>query len=99
MTTGRFSGMTRESIAKFTFLMSAPIILADGLYHAKDMLNTQINTTAFVTAILTSAIFGTLSIKFLLNYLKRKGFTGFSIYRFIFGAFIILLYFIIGGAY
>ena len=33
MTAGRFAGITRESAAKFTFLMSAPIILADALYH------------------------------------------------------------------
>jgi len=34
MTTGRFLGIKREDIAKFTFLMSAPIILGDGLFHA-----------------------------------------------------------------
>lgn len=39
---GRFMGMTREAAAKFTFLMSCPIILGDALYHAKDMINTHL---------------------------------------------------------
>ena len=99
MTVGRFAGITRESAAKFTFLMSAPIILADALYHAKDMLGSQINTIPFVVAILTSAIVGSLSIKFLLKYLKTKGFSIFTIYRFVFGAFIIALFFIRRGVY
>lgn len=96
MTVGRFAGITRESAAKFTFLMSAPIILADALYHAKDMAGSQIELLPFIVAVLTSAIVGALSIKFLLNYLKNKGFTIFTIYRFVFGAFIILLFVIRG---
>lgn len=99
MTVGRFAGITRESAAKFTFLMSAPIILADALYHAKDMVSSQIDTIPFIAAILTSAIVGALSIKFLLNYLKNKGFTVFTIYRFAFGAFIILMFVFRGGSY
>lgn len=99
MTTGRFAGMKRDAIAKFTFLMSAPIVLGDGLYHAKDLVGTHISTAPFVIAILTAAVVGVLSIKFLLNYLKTKGFALFTAYRFIFGIFIIALFIIRGGAY
>jgi undecaprenyl-diphosphatase len=94
MSTGRILGMTRESIAKFTFLMSAPIILADGLYHAKGMGSVPIDKVPFFVAVLTSAIVGALSIKFLLNYLKRKGFGIFAVYRLIVGAFVIAVYFL-----
>lgn len=92
MTIGRFLGIKREDIAKFTFLMSAPIILGDGLFHASGMLHTTINMVPFIAAIVTSAVVGALSIKFLLNYLKTKGFAVFAVYRFIFGAFVILLF-------
>jgi undecaprenyl-diphosphatase len=98
MSTGRMLGIDRESIAKFTFLMSAPIILADGLYHAlfhaKDMVG--VSVAPFVAAIVTAAVVGALCIKFLLNYLKKKGFGIFAVYRFIFGAFIIVLFFVKG---
>jgi len=94
MSTGRFLGVGRESIAKFTFLLSAPIILADGLYHAKDLRNVPIDKIPFIIAVFTSAIVGALAIKFMLSYLKKWGFGIFAIYRFIFGAFVIVLYFI-----
>ena len=94
MSLGRALGLTRESIAKFTFLMSAPIILGDGLYHLKGILHTNIPKAPFIVAILTSAIVGALSIKFLLEYLKKKGFGIFVVYRFILGAFIIALFFL-----
>lgn len=96
MTAGRAMGMKREDIAKFTFLLSTPIILGDALYHAKNIIHTSISVAPFMTAIITSAIVGCLSIKFLLNYLKKKGFGAFAIYRFIFGAAVIAVYFIRG---
>ncbi|HWT73426.1 MAG TPA: undecaprenyl-diphosphatase UppP [Mobilitalea sp.] len=93
ITTGRILGLTRESIAKFTFLMSAPIILGDGLYHAKDLLHTHVDKAPFFTALITAAVVGALSIKFLLNYLKNKGFGIFAIYRFVLGAVVIVIFF------
>ncbi|OCZ49831.1 undecaprenyl-diphosphate phosphatase [Dehalobacter sp. TeCB1] len=94
MTAGRLLGMTRESIAKFTFLLSAPIILGDALYHAKGILHTHIDKAPFLTAMITAAVVGALSIKFLLNYLKTKGFAIFAVYRFVLGALVIAIYFI-----
>ena len=94
MSVGRILGMTRESVARFTFLLSAPIILGDGLYHAKDLINTQIDKVPFITAMVTAAIVGILSIKFLLDYLKHKGFGIFVLYRFALGAIVIAVYFL-----
>jgi len=94
MTVGRTLGMTRKSIARFTFLLSTPIILGDALYHSKDLLHTQIDKLPFFISMLTAAIVGILSIGFLLNYLKKKGFGIFALYRLVFGAFIIALYFL-----
>jgi undecaprenyl-diphosphatase len=94
MSTGRFIGIDRESIAKFTFLLSSPIILGDALYHLKKIGNAPVDKIPFIVAILTSAIIGILSIKFLLNYLKNKGFGIFAIYRFVLGATVIGIYFI-----
>ncbi len=94
MSTGRFLGIERQSIAKFTFLLSTPIILGDALYHLKKMGNVPVDKVSFVVAILTAAIVGALSIKFLLNYLKTKGFGVFAVYRFVLGAAAIAVYFI-----
>jgi len=93
MSAGRMLGLTREDIAKFTFLLSAPIILADGLYHARGLKNVPIEKVPFVMAMLTAAIVGALSIKFLMNYLKTKGFGIFAVYRFVLGVVVIVVYF------
>lgn len=94
MSVGRMLGITRESIAKFTFLMSAPIILGDALYHAAKLNGVPIDKVPFITAVLTSAVVGALSIRFLLNYLKNKGFGIFVVYRFILGFLVIAVYFL-----
>jgi undecaprenyl-diphosphatase len=94
MSTGRVLGIEREAIAKFTFLMSAPIILGDALYHAAKMGTVPVDKASFLVAILTAAIVGFLSIRFLLDYLKNKGFGIFAVYRFALGAIVIVLYFI-----
>jgi undecaprenyl-diphosphatase len=92
MAAGRMQGITREGIARFTFLLSAPIILADGLYHALEPGNAPAETLPFVAAILAAGITGALVIKFLLDYLKRHGFGVFAIYRLIAGAAVIAVY-------
>lgn len=92
MASGRALGLTREAIARFTFLLSAPIILADGLYHAKEIVNVSIDKATFAAAVITSAVVGALSIKFLLEYLKRRGFGIFAIYRFVLGTAVIVIY-------
>lgn len=96
MTVGRALGMTRDSIARFTFLLSAPIILGDGLYHAKGLVHTHIDKLSFFTAMITAAVVGALSIKFLLDYIKNKGFGIFAVYRFILGTLVIAIYFLNG---
>lgn len=94
MSAGRALGIDRESIAKFTFLLSSPIILGDGFYHATKMGGVPISMAPFITAVLTAAIVGALTIKFLLDYLKKKGFDIFAIYRFILGVAVIGIYFV-----
>lgn len=92
MSTGLLAGLTRESTARFSFLLSTPIILGAGLLKIKDLLNTPVETVPFVVGIITSAIVGLLSIKFLLDYLRTKGFGIFVWYRLIFGLLLISLY-------
>lgn len=92
MSAGRAAGIDRESIAKFTFLLSTPIILGDALFHAKNLASVRIDALPFVVAVATAAVVGILSIRFLLDFLKKRSFFIFTVYRFIFGAFVIGLY-------
>lgn len=60
------------------------------------MVNAPIAVIPFLVAIVTSALVGMLSIKFLLNYLKTKGFGVFAVYRVLLGLGVIMICFIRG---
>ena len=90
MTTGRLMGVDRESTAKYSFMLSAPIVLGATLYKFKDF----IFSIPFVVGVLVSFIVGLFVIKFLLEYLKKGSFKVFAIYRVIVGLLIIGIYFI-----
>lgn len=92
MAVGRALKIKREDAARFTFLLSTPFILLSGLYKAKDIVSVSVEALPFSIAIVTSAIVGLLSIKFLLEYLKRKGFGIFAVYRLILGVIVIAVY-------
>ena len=93
MTTGRLMGISRESTAKFSFLLSTPIVLGATLYKLKDF----VFSIPFFVGVIVSTIVGMIVIKFLLEYLKKGSFKIFAIYRVILGIIIIAL-FIIRGA-
>ena len=90
MTVARGIKVERESAAKYSFLLSTPIILAAVLVSITEFEF----TLAFFMGILFSFLSGILIIKFLLNYLKKGSFKIFAIYRVIIGIAIIALWFI-----
>lgn len=91
MTVGLFQGFKREDAAKFSFLMSIPIILGAGLLKLPEIANIQ-NHGQLVVGFLSSAVFGFLSIKFLLKYITTRSFTIFTWYRLALAAVIIIVY-------
>ena len=91
MTVARALKLDRESAAKYSFLLSTPIILAAVLVSIKDFEF----TLAFFMGVLFSFITGIVVIKFLLEYLKKGSFKGFAIYRVIVGIAIIVLTFVL----
>lgn len=85
MTTGRLLGVERESCAKYSFMLSAPIVLGATLFKMKDF----VFNIPFFIGILASFIVGIIVIKFLLNYLKKGNFKIFAIYRVLLGILIL----------
>ena len=90
MTVGRKMGIERESVAKYSFLLSTPIVAAAALYEMRHF----VFDLSFFIGVLTSFIVGMLVIKFLLNYLKKGSFKIFAIYRVIVGIIILAICFI-----
>lgn len=92
MAAGLFTDLKKEDTARFSFLLSTPIILGAGLVKLKDLIHTPITDAAvFAIGVITSAVVGFICIKFLLDYLKKHGFGIFVIYRLVVGAAFILI--------
>jgi len=84
--TGRLLGVSREAAAKFTFLLSVPIIAGAAAVNIPDLTM----SSEVIIGVITAAVVGVLAIKFLLNYIKTKGFAIFAYYRVIFAIIIII---------
>jgi undecaprenyl-diphosphatase len=93
MTAGRALGLTRETAARFSFLLSTPIIFGAGVMKLKDIAPGDINI-AFITGVASSAVVGFLSIGFLLRYLSERSFALFVWYRFLIGLAVIALVYV-----
>ncbi len=90
MTAGRALGFNRKEAARFSFLLSTPIIIGAGLYKIKDIAPGDINI-AFITGVASSAVVGFISIAFLLKYLAERSFGVFAWYRIFLGLSVIIL--------
>jgi undecaprenyl-diphosphatase len=71
---GMLRGFDRPSAARFAFLMSAPVMLAAGLYEMLDVIQMP-NLAQFLPLLgfgfVTAAIVGWFAIKWLINYLGK----------------------------
>jgi undecaprenyl-diphosphatase len=88
---GLFAGETRETAARFSFLLSIPAIAASGLLELKEAL-TKLPDGSYgplAVATLVSAIVGYASIWFLLRFLRTHSTGVFIVYRLVVGGFIL----------
>ena len=93
ITAARAMGLDRESAARFSFLLSLPIIAGAGAYKAVDLAQTGLQGHAgeFAAGVVASAISGFVVIWGLLRYLKRHDFTVFLWYRVALAAVVVML--------
>jgi undecaprenyl-diphosphatase len=92
MAAGMAVGLNREASARFSFLLSAPIILGAGLVKVPELLATPgaVNLS-FAVSIVVSALSGMAAIGFLLSYLQHKSFLPFVWYRLLLGALLLVV--------
>ncbi len=98
ITAGLFRDFTRESAARFSFLLSTPAIAAaagKALYdmHKQGGLHGILNTN-FIVGVLVSGLTGCAVIAWFLRYLRLSGLRPFVYWRIIFGIIVLALAFI-----
>jgi undecaprenyl-diphosphatase len=94
ITAARALGLTRETAARFSFLLSIPIIGGAGAYSGVKLLTGAEHippgfAAPFVWGTVASAVSGFLVIWGLLSYLRRRDFAPFVLYRLAASAFVL----------
>jgi undecaprenyl-diphosphatase len=88
-------GLTRSAAARFSFLLSAPIIAGAGVLKSKAIFHALAaggpDAAAVGWGFLASLISGLLAVGFLTRMLKSRGFAPFGIYRIALGLVVIIV--------
>ena len=94
MMTGLAVRLDRESAARYSFLLSVPVVGGAAAYKALQVAKDGLpagTATPFVVGILSAAVSGMVAIWFVLRYLKSHNFNLFVIYRIVVGVAILIL--------
>jgi len=94
MTAGLFRKMKRETAARFSFLLSTPIIAGAAMKKGMEIRHEGLPQNMhlpFLCGALVSALVGYLVIAVLIRYLERRTFKVFVVYRIALGVLVLLL--------
>ena len=94
MTAGLFRGLNRMAAARFSFLLSAPIIFGAGIYNLPAIIRqgSEPGQLGFYVAGFTAAaVSGYLVIAFLLRFVQSHSFAVFAYYRFVLAGLVLLV--------
>ncbi len=87
-------GFTREAAARFSFLLSIPVITLAGGLLVKDLLesNLAVDGLALALGVIFSAISAFICIHYFLQFLNRFGMLPYVIYRLLLGTFLLAVF-------
>jgi undecaprenyl-diphosphatase len=92
ITAGLFLGLTRESAARFSFLLSIPAVVASGVYELTKIHGAfNLGVGNLLISTLVSGVVGYASIAWLLKFLMRNTTMAFVWYRIFLGLLLITL--------
>ena len=94
MTAGLLLGLSRSGAARFSFLLSIPIIVLASALSMLDLAEggVAVDWTAMGLGVVLSAVSAYLCIHFFLKLLERVGMLPFVIYRLILGVVLLVLF-------
>lgn len=88
-----FRNMDRDFAARFSFLLSIPAILGAAVFDMKDVLETgleNLDSVSLGAGFIFAAIFGYISIKYMIGMLRKGKMRVFSYYVFILGTLVLI---------
>jgi undecaprenyl-diphosphatase len=83
ITAGRLLGFERQDAARFSFLLSAPVILLATLYKGGELIlsDAVVAWSELALGVAVSAVVAYLSIEFFMRFVTRIGLAPFAVYR------------------
>jgi undecaprenyl-diphosphatase len=93
ITVGRLLGLSREAAARFSFLLSAPIVAGAGLLKVPKLWREGGVDLPLVVGIVVAAVSGWLAIEVLLRLIRTRSYLPFAVYRVAAGAVVLVVYF------
>ena len=83
ITAGRLLGFERQDAARFSFLLSAPVILLATVYKGAELVLSDVPVAwgELALGVLVSAVVAYLSIEFFMRFVTRIGLAPFAVYR------------------
>ncbi len=92
---GLFLGLTREAAARFSFLISMPVIAGAGIFEARKLLEHSAGAPnpepqLIVIGFLAALVSGLLAIRFLLEFVRGHSMNAFVLYRVLLAIFVFL---------
>jgi undecaprenyl-diphosphatase len=83
ITAGRLLGFERQDAARFSFLLSAPVILLATVYKGAELVlgEAVVPWGELALGVVVSAVVAYLSIEFFMRFVSRIGLAPFAIYR------------------
>jgi len=94
ITAGLFRGLKKEEAAKFSFMLSAPIILGAGIFKVPSIPFSEFGSPYIWVGIVSTFVFTLIAIRFVLVYVKNHSYKIFAYYRFFLAG--LILIFLIG---
>lgn len=95
ITGGLFAGLSRETAARYSFLLSLPAVFGAGLYELykdrHELLASRDDAANLVLATVVSGVVGYAAIAFLMHYLRTRTTAVFILYRLALGALLLAL--------
>ncbi len=94
ITAGLLLGMTRESAARFSFLLSIPVTALAGAYEAMGLIGSPeaVDWTPFISGAVIAGVAAYLCIHYFLAFIRRIGMQPFVVYRIALGALILWVF-------
>lgn len=93
ITAGMARSMDRITAARFSFLLSTPVVAGAAILKVPDLFGLGLGRQIWI-GIAVSAVVGYLAIKYMLYFLRKYSFSVYVIYRWIFAIVVVAVYFL-----